>query len=154
MLTLNDKSWRKRSPELIDFVNSLLCKDPSQRPTASIALNHIWMKNIKLEIDGVPTTTENASSNESKAKGSEENGESGEGGDGGTTDGTMIDVGAEGDLESLTIEQLKESLTSTSENNIRLKEELAKGQRLEEKLKKKLQEKLDQDTIGEDLTDR
>ena len=154
MLTLNDKSWRKRSPELIDFVNSLLCKDPSQRPTASIALNHVWMKNIKLEIDGVPTTTENASSNESKTKGSEENGESGEGGDGGTTDGTMIDVGAEGDLESLTIEQLKESLTSTSENNIRLKEELAKGQRLEEKLKKKLQEKLDQDTIGEDLTDR
>jgi len=154
MLTLNDKSWRKRSPELIDFVNSLLCKDPSQRPTASIALNHVWMKNIKLEIDGVPTTTENASSNESKTKGSEENGESGEGGDGGTTDGTMIDVGAEGDLESLTIEQLKESLTSTSENNIRLKEELAKGQRLEEKLKKKLQEKLDQDTIGGDLTDR
>ena len=154
MLTLNDKSWRKRSPELIDFVNSLLCKDPSQRPTASIALNHVWMKNIKLEIDGVPTTTENASSNESKTKGSEENGESGEGGDGGTTDGTMIDVGAEGDLESLTIEQLKESLTSTSENNIRLKEELAKGQRLEEKLKKKLQEKLDQDTTGGDLTDR
>lgn len=153
MLTLNDKSWRKRSPELIDFVNSLLCKDPSQRPTASIALNHVWMKNIKLEIDGVLTTTENASSNESKAKGSEENGESGEGGDGGTTDGTMIDVGAEGDLESLTIEQLKHSLTSTSENNIRLKEELAKGQRLEEKLKKKLQEKLEWH-LGGDLADR
>ena len=44
--------------------------------------------------------------------------------------------------------------TPSSENNIRLKEELAKGQRLEEKLKKKLQEKLDQDTIVGDLTDR
>ena len=40
----NDKSWRRRSPELRDFVQKLLQRRPEARTTSSEALEHPWLE--------------------------------------------------------------------------------------------------------------
>ena len=41
---------RRCSPQSIDLVRQLLCKDPLRRPTAISALNHAWFSEEKLPL--------------------------------------------------------------------------------------------------------
>mmetsp|Transcript_1389 Transcript_1389/g.1535 ORF Transcript_1389/g.1535 Transcript_1389/m.1535 type:complete len:670 (+) Transcript_1389:114-2123(+) len=43
----NDKVWAQISPELVDLISSLLCKDPSQRLSAKGIQTHTWMVSMK-----------------------------------------------------------------------------------------------------------
>lgn len=45
-----DQRMRRCSPQAIDLVRQLLCKDPLRRPTAISALNHPWFAEEKLPL--------------------------------------------------------------------------------------------------------
>uniref|UniRef100_A0A0E0LNG2 Protein kinase domain-containing protein n=1 Tax=Oryza punctata TaxID=4537 RepID=A0A0E0LNG2_ORYPU len=50
----NEAPWPSLTPEAMDFVKRLLCKDPRRRMTAAQALSHPWIRNyndIKLPLD-------------------------------------------------------------------------------------------------------
>uniref|UniRef100_A0A0D9X1K7 Protein kinase domain-containing protein n=1 Tax=Leersia perrieri TaxID=77586 RepID=A0A0D9X1K7_9ORYZ len=50
----NEVPWPSLTPEAMDFVKRLLCKDPRRRMTAAQALSHPWIRNyndIKLPLD-------------------------------------------------------------------------------------------------------
>ncbi|KAF7014781.1 hypothetical protein CFC21_028730, partial [Triticum aestivum] len=50
----NEAPWPSLTPEAMDFVKRLLCKDPRRRMTAAQALGHPWIRNyndIKMPLD-------------------------------------------------------------------------------------------------------
>ncbi|PWZ39001.1 hypothetical protein Zm00014a_035553 [Zea mays] len=50
----NEAPWPSLTPEAMDFVKRLLCKDPRRRMTAAQALSHPWIRNynaIRLPLD-------------------------------------------------------------------------------------------------------
>lgn len=50
-------AWKNVSQEAIDFVKTLLNKDPSKRPTAEEALKHSWVKKDGKNLDGKKLST-------------------------------------------------------------------------------------------------
>ena len=122
ILELKDKSWQRRSPELIDFVQSLLCKEPEDRLTATTALEHVWMKNMRQQVDGGEADVVQGDDSEA---------------------GTRIDTDAAGEgmdekIASLTRDELQAMLVNTITRNQELKDEWEKGVTMEKKIRRKL----------------
>jgi calcium/calmodulin-dependent protein kinase I len=111
----NDSRWRLRSNELIAFVKLLLSKIPSERLTASEALQHEWMKKTYNEINGV--------TDEGKIEMTDrqENGEQ-----------------KESEEDKMSTEELKSKLIEVREKNQQLREELTNGEILEQKIRNML----------------
>ena len=42
-----EESWQEISPEAIDFIRSLMCQNPDERPTCDEALDHPWLNDRK-----------------------------------------------------------------------------------------------------------
>lgn len=56
----HERYWRNVSPDARSFIRNCLALDPSKRPTATEALNDIWMTGDRArEIDLLETVREN-----------------------------------------------------------------------------------------------
>ena len=106
-----DKSWRKRSPELLDFVQRLLRKRPEARLTPGEALTHPWAKLLEEQMNS-------ASAGESESE----------------SVSVVEALLSAGDSSGMRKSDLEEKLVKLRKRNVDLAEELRKGRLAEAEL--------------------